>query len=290
MQFFQNPYPKRKPTANLLKEAPPGADKDCTFLRFTASAFPSYALIKILTSQRCFHSRNRLSKKAEENVSSPRTPRMSCWDHFAIQSYLLHNLRGFSRKQQGFHLKRSTYFFSSPSTWRHSTSPNFFYNPNAARKPKASLYKPFSLNDKNSFLLFTKAIILPGVRHSSTAVGRFPLTTDTDFQRNKNFARHREHEPHFLLTLQAKTVDCLLSLCEKTDHTRVVFLISPLLFAKSSPFSGKSRLVFPPSSRASFSPPRSAERDEALPYSIAQFSTAGIRSFPLLTPPTDESS
>lgn len=83
-------------------------------------------------------------------------------------------------------------------------------------------------------------------------MGRFPLTTDTDFQRNKNFARYREHGLRFLLTLQAKAVGCMLSLREKTDYSRVLFLISSLLFAKSSPFSGKSRLVFPPSSRPSF--------------------------------------
>ena len=143
---------------------------------------------------------------------------MSCWDHFVTLSHLLLNLRGVSRKQQGLHLKRSTYIFSSPATWRHSISPNFFYKPNTARKPKTYTYKSPYRNDKNSVLPFTKAIILPGVRHSPTAVGRFPLTTDTDFQRNKNFARYREHGLHFFLTLQAKAVDCLLSLCEKTDY------------------------------------------------------------------------
>jgi len=157
-------------------------------------------------------------KKNRRNISSPRTPRMSCWDHFVTLSHLLLNLRGVSRKQQGLHLKRSTYIFSSPATWRHSISPNFFYKPNTARKPKTYTYKSPYRNDKNSVLPFTKAIILPGVRHSPTAVGRFPLTTDTDFQRNKNFARYREHGLHFFLTLQAKAVDCLLSLCEKTDY------------------------------------------------------------------------
>ena len=81
-------------------------------------------------------------KKAEEDVSPLRAPRMSCWDHFVILSLLLLNLRGFSSKQQGLHLKRPTYFFSAPSTWRHSISPNFFYKPNTARKPKTSTYKP----------------------------------------------------------------------------------------------------------------------------------------------------
>ena len=163
-----------------MNEAPPSAVKYCAFLRFTASACPIYALIPKTTSQRCFHSRNRLSKKAEEDVSPPLTPRMSCWDHFAIHSHLLPHRRGFSSKRQGPHRKRPTYFFSSPSTWRHSISPNFFYKPNTTKKPKASLYKTFSLNDKNSFLLFTKAIRLPRVRHSPTAVGRYSSTTDNN--------------------------------------------------------------------------------------------------------------
>lgn len=159
---FPNPYQERKPTANLLNEALPRAVKDCTFLRFTASVFPIYALIKKTTSLRFFHSRNQLSKKAEEDVSPLRAPRMSCWDHFVILSLLLLNLRGFSSKQQGLHLKRPTYFFSAPSTWRHSISPNFFYKPNTARKPKTSTYKPPYHNDKNSVLPFTKGIMLPG--------------------------------------------------------------------------------------------------------------------------------
>jgi len=215
---------------------------------------------------------------------------MSCWDHFVILSLLLLNLRGFSSKQQGLHLKRSTYIFSSPATWRHSISPNFFYKPNTARKPKTPTYKPFSLNDKNSFLLFTKAIILPGYAIIPQRWTGFPSTTDTDFQRNKNFTRYREHGLLFFLTPQAKAVAYLLLLCEKTDHTRVVFLISSLLFAKSSPFSGKSCLVFPRSSRASFFSSRSAERDGAIPHSFAQLSTAGSPSFPFCSPPTGESS
>lgn len=197
-------------------------------------------------------------QKSRRKRFAPSGISVSSWHYFVILSLLLLNLRGFSSKQQGLHLKRSTYIFSSPATWRHSISPNFFYKPNTARKPKTYTYKSPYRNDKNSVLPFTKAIILPGVRHSPTAVGRFPLTTDTDFQRNKNFARYREHGLHFFLTLQAKAVGCMLSLCEKTDYPRVLFLISSLLFAKSSPFSGKSRLVFPPSSRTSFFSSRSA--------------------------------
>ncbi len=197
-------------------------------------------------------------KKSRGRRFAPSGTSVSSWHYFVILSLLLLNLRGFSRKQQGLHLKRSTYIFSSPATWRHAIYPKFFYKPNAARKPKTSTDKLFTLNDKNSFLLFTKAIMLPGIRHSPTPVGSSPSTIDTNIGRNRKFARYSEHGLPFLLTLQAKAVANLLLLCEKTDYTRVVFLISSLLFAKSSPFPGKSRLVFPPSSRASFFSSRSA--------------------------------
>lgn len=103
--------------------------------------------------------------------------------------------------------------------------------------------------------------MLPGYAILPQRWAGFPSTTGTDSQRNKNFARYREHGLRFPLTLQVKAAGCILSLCEKTDHIRVVFLISPLLFAKSCPFSGKSRLVFPRSSRATFFSSRSAERN-----------------------------
>ena len=122
--------------------------------------------------------------------------------------------------------------------------------------------------------------MLPGYALLPQRWTGFPSIIDTYIQRNKNFARFREHGLHFFLTLQAKAAGCMLSLCEKTDHTRVVFLISPLLFAKSCPFSGKSRLVFPRSSRAAFFSSWSTERDGALPHSFAQLSTAGSHSFP----------
>ena len=141
-----------------MNEAPPSAVKYCAFLRFTASAFPIYALIPKTTSQHCFHSRNRLSKKAEEDVSSPRTPRMSCWDHFAIHSHLLPHRRGFSSKRQGPHRKRPTCIFSAPSTWRHSISPNFFYKPNTAKSQR--------LHSTSPFLSMTKTLFFSSRRRS----------------------------------------------------------------------------------------------------------------------------
>lgn len=101
-------------------------------------------------------------KKSRRRRFAPSDISVSSWHYFVILSHLLLNLRSFSSKQQGFHLKRPTCIFSAPSTWRHSISPNFFYNPNAARKPKTYTYKFPYRNDKNSFLLFTKAIMLPG--------------------------------------------------------------------------------------------------------------------------------
>ena len=286
---FPAPLPQTNTYCQLVEGAPPRAAKDCAFLRFTTSASPftrsskrPLLYVAFIHEIGCQKSRGRRfvpSDTSDELLGSFRYPFAS-----------IAQPEGFSSKQQGFHLKRPTCIFSSPSTWRHAISPNFFYKPNTARKPKTSTDKPAYRNDKNSFLPFTKAIILPGIRHSPTPVGRFPLTTDTDFQRNKNFARYREHGLPFLLTLQAKAVTRMHSLCEKTDYPRVLFLISSLLFAKRSPFSGKSRLVFPASSRASFFSSRSAERDGALPHSFAQFSTAGIRSSPFCPPPIGESS
>lgn len=114
MQFSRTIPPKRTPTANLLKEPSPRAVLDCAFLRYTASAFPIYALIKSPASQHCFHSRNRLSKKSRRKrfVSSDISDELL--GSFTVHTHLLHNLRGFSSEQQGLHLKRSTYIFSSP--------------------------------------------------------------------------------------------------------------------------------------------------------------------------------
>ncbi len=74
---FPAPLPQTNTYCQLVEGAPPHAAKDCAFLRFTASAFPIYALIKKTTSLRCFHSRNQLSKKAEEDVSPLRAPRLA---------------------------------------------------------------------------------------------------------------------------------------------------------------------------------------------------------------------
>ena len=41
-------------------------------------------------------------KKAEEDVSSPRAPQMSCWNPFTIHTHLLHNLRGSAASNKGF--------------------------------------------------------------------------------------------------------------------------------------------------------------------------------------------
>ena len=72
----------------------------------------------------------------------------------------------------------------------------------------------------------------------------------------------------------------MLSLCEKTDHTRVVFLISSLLFAKSSPFSGKVVLFFHPLLAPLSFPP-------GLPNEMGQFPTLSHSFLPqahLLSP------
>lgn len=159
---FPAPLPQTNTYCQLVEGAPPHAAKDCAFLRFTASAFPIYALIKKTTSLRCFHSRNRLSKKSRRKRFVPSDTSVSSWDHFAIHSHLLLNRRGSAASNKGFTSNGRLVFSPPPSTWRHSISPNFFYKLNTARKPKTSTDKLFTLNDKNSFLLFTKAIMLPG--------------------------------------------------------------------------------------------------------------------------------
>ncbi|GEM_PF-3106187 len=158
---FPHHYPKRKPTANLLKEPLLALPKIVLFYAlpqvlspFTRSSKRPLLYVAFIHEISCQKSRGRRfvpSDTSDELLGSFRYPFAS-----------IAQPEGFSSKQQGFHLKRPTCIFSSPSTWRHSISPNFFYKPNTARKPKTSTYKLFSLNDKNSFLLFTKAIMLPG--------------------------------------------------------------------------------------------------------------------------------
>lgn len=158
---FPTPDQERKPTANLLNEALPRAVKDCAFLRFTASAFPIYALIKKTTSLRFFRSRNQLSKKAEEDVSPLRAPRLAV-GIISLSFRIYCSIGGVQQQATRASPQTADLLFLRPSTWRHSISPNFFYKPNTARKPKTPTYKLFSLNDKNSVLPFTKAIMLPG--------------------------------------------------------------------------------------------------------------------------------
>ncbi len=99
---FLEPFPQTNTYCQLAEGAPPHAAKDCAFLRFTASAFPIYALIKKTTSLRCFHSRNRLSKKSRRKRFVPSDTSVSSWDHFAIHSHLLLNRRGSAASNKGF--------------------------------------------------------------------------------------------------------------------------------------------------------------------------------------------
>lgn len=159
---FLEPFPQTNTYCQLAEGAPPHAAKDCAFLRFTASAFPIYALIKKTTSLRCFHSRNRLSKKSRRKRFVPSDTSVSSWDHFAIHSHLLLNRRGSAASNKGFTSNGRLVFSPPPPHGDTPASPNFFYKPNTARKPKTYTYKSPYRNDKNSFLLFTKAIMLPG--------------------------------------------------------------------------------------------------------------------------------
>ena len=228
-----------------MKEAPPRTVKDCAFLRFTASSSPVFSLIKSTTSQRCFHSRNRLSKKAEEDISFSRAPRMSCWYHFTIHSHLLHNLRGFSNKQQGLHLKQPTYRFSL-STWRHSISPNFFYNPNTERKPKTYTYKSPYRNDKNTLLPFTKAIMLPEYAILPQRWASLPQQLTT-ISGGMTIFRAIANMAHTFSSRYKRKRWPAFSCCAKRQITTVYFSLFPHCFSrKGVHFSAKVVLFFHP--------------------------------------------
>ena len=154
---FPHHYPKRTPTANLLKEPLFALPKIVLF----------YALPQVLPHLRA-HQKDHFSmllsftksvvKKTEEDVSSPRTPRMSCWDHFAIHSLLLLNLRGFSSKRQGSRLKRPTYFFSAPS---HGDTPSLRIS-----FTSQTLQKSQRLHSTSPFLSMTKTLFVSSRRRS----------------------------------------------------------------------------------------------------------------------------
>lgn len=217
---------------------------------FTRSAKESLLNVAFIHEISCQKSRRRRFAPSGTSLSS--------WHYFVILSHLLLNRRGSAASNKGF-TSNGRLTFSPPPP--HGDTPSLRISFTSQTPQESQRIIPTS-----PLIAMTKILFFPSRKRSySRGYAILPQrwagclsTTDTDFQRNKNFARYREHGLRFLLTLQAKAVGCMLSLCEKTDYPRVLFLISSLLFAKSSPFSGKSRLVFPPSSRASFFSSRSA--------------------------------
>lgn len=205
---------------------------------------------------------------------------MSCWDHFVILSLLLLNLRGFSSKQQGLHLKRPTYIFSSPATWQHSISPNFFYKPNTARKPKTSTYKPPYRNDKNSVLPFTKAIMLPEQAILPQRWAGFP-SQPTPISKGIKTLRAIANMAYAFSSRYKRRQWVVCSRCVKRQITPAYFSLFPHYFSrKVVHFPAKVVLFFQPL-LAPLSFPLGLQNEmRHFPHSFAQLSTAGSHSFP----------
>ena len=165
---FPNPHQERKPTANLLNEALPHAAKDCAFLRFTASAFPIYALIKKTTSLRCFHSRNRLSKKSRRKRFVPSDTSVSSWHYFVILSHLLHNLKGSAASNKGF-TSNGRLVSSPPPPHVDTLSPRISFT---SQTPQGSQ----RLQPTSSFLSITKTLFFSSRRRSGCRGRPFPYS------------------------------------------------------------------------------------------------------------------
>lgn len=154
---FPHHSPKRTPTANLLKEPLFALPKIVLFYALP-QVLPHLRAHQKTTSLRCFHSRNRLSKKSRRKRFAPSGTSVSSWHYFVILSLLLLNLRGFSSKQQGLHLKRSTYVFSPPP---HDDTPSF-RNSFTSQTPQGSQ----RLQPTSSYLTMTKTLFFSSRRQS----------------------------------------------------------------------------------------------------------------------------
>ena len=97
-------------------------------------------------------------KKAEEDVSSPRTPRMSCWDHFAIHSHLLLNRRGSAASNKGF-TSNGRLVFSQPPP--HGDTPSLRISFTSQTPQESQRLQPTS-----SFLSMTKTLFFSSRRQS----------------------------------------------------------------------------------------------------------------------------
>lgn len=185
-------------------------------------------------------------QKSRRRRFAPSGTSVSSWHYFVILSHLLLNLRGFSSKQQGLHLKRPTYFFSALSTWRHSISPNFFYKPNTARKPKTYTYKFPYRNDKNSVLPFTKAIMLPGQAILPHRWAGFP-SQQTPISKGIKTLRDIANMSHTFSSRYKRRQWVACSRCAKRRITPAYFSLFPHYFSrKVVHFPAKVVLFFHP--------------------------------------------
>ena len=141
-----------------MNEALPRAVKDCAFLRFTASVFPIYALIKKTTSLRCFHSRNQLSKKSRRRRFAPSVTSVSSWHYFVILSHLLLNRRGSAASNKGF-TSNGRLVFSPPPP--HDNTPSL-RNSFTSQTPQESQ----RLIPTSPLIVMTKILFIPSRKRS----------------------------------------------------------------------------------------------------------------------------
>lgn len=165
---FPAPLPQTNTYCQLVEGAPPHAAKDCAFLRFTASAFPIYALSKRVPSQRCFHSRNQLSKKSRRRRFAPLGTSVSSWHYFVILSHLLLNRRGSAASNKGF-TSNGRLVLSPPSTWRHSIPPRISFTSQTSQESQR-------LQPTSPLIAMTKTLFFSSRRRSCCRVMPFSHT------------------------------------------------------------------------------------------------------------------
>lgn len=97
-------------------------------------------------------------QKSRRRRFAPSGTSVSSWHYFVILSHLLLNLRGFSSKQQGLHLKRPTYFFSAPP---HGDTPSLRISFTSQTPQESQRLIPTS-----SLIAMTKILFFPSRRRS----------------------------------------------------------------------------------------------------------------------------
>lgn len=184
-------------------------------------------------------------KKAEEDVSPLRAPRLAV-GIISLSFRIYCSIGGVQQQATRVSLQRPTCIFSAPSTWRHAISPNFFYKPNTARKPKTSTYKPPYRNDKNSVLPFTKGIMLPGQAILPQRWAGFP-SQPTPISKGIKTLRDIANMSHTFSSRYKRRQWVACSHCAKRRITPAYFSLFPHYFSrKVVHFPAKVVLFFHP--------------------------------------------